>query len=141
MMGDRFKFRIWDNDNDVFDYIDLAGDTQDLIEKLHVYSNYFSDIWIKENPALLQQCTGVKDKNGTFIYEGDIVTQQHLKTNYVVKFCNYGECCGFLLEDAIKHSNCTGKSSSLLNPRYLEKYYIIGNIYENKELLEEKIHE
>ena len=126
---DRFKFRFYDKNR----------------QKMETYEHNLSSLGVilaSRNPDKIpMQCTGLKDKNGKLIYEGDIVTQQHLNCNYTVFFSNSGECCGYGLEDTIKHSNCAGKSRNLLNPRYLSKYYIIGNIYENKELLEDKYYE
>ena len=73
----------------------------------------------KENDILMQ-FTGLKDKNGKEIYEGDIVEYETFDTIIgVVEWC---------------------AGSYLLNGEemYLDKdiYKIIGNIYENPELLE-----
>ncbi|PGU60311.1 YopX family protein [Bacillus cereus] len=80
----------------------------------------------------VMQYTGLKDKNGTEIYEGDIVDTVYdgkLFTGVVV----YDES-----ELDFKATN--GKENYGSNFQYLmccEEVEVIGNIYENPELLEE----
>ena len=79
----------------------------------------------------LMQYTGLKDKNNKEIYEGDIVK---LRTNHgigVVK--NYDEWGAFVVE-YIKP-----RPLAVLGTNYYkEDIEVIGNIYENPELLGEK---
>ena len=73
-----------------------------------------------------QQWTGLRDKGGREIYEGDILVWPHLKgdTPKVVVWVP-GECC-------FAADGPDGKPDSWLD----EKCEVIGNIYENPELLE-----
>ena len=90
----------------------------------------FSDFYLglgKETP--IEQYTGLKDKNGKEIYEGDLVLDTYYDDNerYIVKWYNDAVVFGMQsLEDADDYK------------LPLESLEVIGNIHENPELLEEK---
>ena len=74
----------------------------------------------------LMQYTGLKDRNGVEIYEGDIVNHSK-QGNLIVKYGNkHFDYAGFTL------INSSGMTNTLQNP-YI--YEVIGNIYEDPELL------
>lgn len=89
------------------------------------------------------QYTGCKDANGKEIYEGDIVEivdgptlhpdNCYIGTKFKV-FYNQ-ESCSFMMQDIYDEDNTQYFDLDLggIPPKYLE---VIGNIYENKELLE-----
>ena len=72
----------------------------------------------------LMQYTGLTDKNGKDIYEGDIVIQVGLELE--VKWDDFDS--GFVFED------WTG-SQMIMSPKIALDYEVIGNIYENPELI------
>lgn len=79
-----------------------------------------------EGENIIEQFTGLKDKNGVNIYEGDILiddTGEPIEY-WVVKFADGG----FVGE-------CAGVAEPLFELANLE---IVGNIHENPELVEEK---
>lgn len=86
--------------------------------------------WIVNNDLNLMQSTGLKDKNGQEIFEGDIVDYKGRKA--VVKW--HGSYASFIYRfvDELQ------ERVSEWHPLFLAYYHfeIIGNIYENKELLD-----
>jgi uncharacterized phage protein (TIGR01671 family) len=128
------KFRVWDKENkEMLDVEDLHWDdcTREFSIRTTMYSNYF-DI----EDMILMQYTGLKDKNGKEIYEGDIVKHN----GFYEGDCYYNAGCGQVLwDDEDTGFYLTAKDTSFINLFDLTRNLdgeIIGNIYENPELLE-----
>lgn len=81
--------------------------------------------------VIMMWFTGLKDKKGNEIYEGDIVVFKNVfsKDKFVGRVMYYSGCKPILWD---------GKHSIDLAETNEEDLEIIGNIYENPELLEEK---
>jgi len=120
------KFRAWDKAiKKIINNINLLN----IDFGIFFYGNI--DEYIELVECKIMQYTGLKDKNGKEIYEGDIIKAiDYSPQNYQIKFIEGGFCA-------------TNKN---LIPIDINHFYpstgciveIIGNIYENPELLESK---
>ena len=95
----------------------------------HESDDYNDQMSIEEFEPLMQ-FTGLKDKNGREIYEGDIVRGKYGK-NGIVKNYEIRWLIGHFA--AVDRNNITGDEHYY--PIGLLEGEVIGNIYENKHLL------
>lgn len=80
--------------------------------------------WACDSETLCQ-CTGLKDKNGKLIWENDIVKINNSKVNVLITFRDFEIICTIPSEKYYKH-----------RLEYDTEYEVIGNIFDNPELLE-----
>lgn len=83
--------------------------------------------WCPVDPKTIGQSTGLKDKNGKEIFEGDILGTNDGLLNGVVE---YRTDLGMWTNDLLRYNNFERLCNVVSNRE------IIGNIYENPELLE-----
>ena len=167
-MRREIKFRAWDRANKkmyydrTFSHVD--PDTLDEVEfeVRHIslndsLFNITKASWGVDNSEpvfishdyVLMQYTGLKDKNGTDVYEGDILRVPAM-SEYEEKTYNSFEVfwhdndstptdCGLVLGRLTPHGNSAGGHSGYkLKPEHVGKMEVIGNVYENSDLLERK---
>lgn len=108
----RYGFRVWDKKSNVMVYDDLGA-----------YCNCDEGMTLCYDDCVLMQCTGLKDKNGRDIYEGDIYHQGDPNITYTVVWFDTG-LVG-------KQNNSTSYSGL---SHWRDKIEVIGNIYQNSKL-------
>lgn len=129
-MNDRFKFRLYDKKIKEMIYADTNDEflpyyPDEIYTILQTYDLSAIENLADNEDYIVMQCTGLKDKNGKLIFEGDVVNQNN--TIYSVNWCDGSFC----FKDALNGKNYTVEFVMSA------KLEVIGNIYENKELLNE----
>jgi len=133
------KFRAWDKaDNRMLSIEEINFISRKARGVYHNTSTDCGNYFEKFNNLELMQYTGLKDKNKEEIYEGDIVAVEHGTGMHGFKSTRYKvfNCPVIFLNGQFQYSwpKDYGNYRFGLN---LEKSIVIGNIYQNPELLKE----
>lgn len=122
------KFRVWCKNKNEWekDYMSLSQ-TGQLID-------VFKNKPVSHENHIIQMHTGLKDKNGKEIYEGDIFIINKDDDEWYDTVIWDSRLARFELN----HFRSPVTDISLLDARKYKNCEIIGNIYENPELLEEQ---
>lgn len=136
-----FRGKRTDNGEWVHGYVCRYGWTGK--ENTYIVPNYASALYSLEvDPDTVGQYTGLKDKNGTKIFEGDMIKPFGDEIDkMVVEFnlgqfllCLYGER-GYMAEYGWEESGNYGCFEAEPLSSYGDDIEVIGNIYDNPELL------
>lgn len=142
------KFRAWDKVTKIMAEVTRlrTGSTDDTIEIWYI-NRGGEEMFCKPQKAdiELMQYTGLKDKNGTEIYEGDIL----IMFCEVLSVVRYDKAARFVYDDygirgsLTKHGwDYNAGGYGVVNTNGFEDFCdmsdieVVGNIYENPELLE-----
>nr|DAP95776.1 MAG TPA: YopX protein [Caudoviricetes sp.] len=113
------KFRAWDKE------------LQTMNGMAEIYRNKKQEIELhpRDEHIILMQSTGLCDKEGTEVFEGDILHHQ-IQTEYTF-IVKYDKDNGRWYGDGLSR-----RYRIDITKDFLPYYKVIGNIYENKNLLE-----
>lgn len=130
------KFRAWDKRFSGFVEDFFVSEDGKIYKKTKDTGYGFAISRETSDKIILMQSTGLKDKNGKEIFEGDVVQFEDCYTESDFLYINKG-----IVEWSQGSFTVTNRDSveieDLLDGEILD-VTIIGNIYENKEFLEEK---
>lgn len=121
------KFRAWDKKSKV---LSLVGRIDFFKRQVSILSPSYHSVGF-ENIKLMQS-TGMLDKNGKEIYEGDILRTYDGELAKVVWNVSLGCWEAEFLDEIVDLSEVADIQSNRSDCE------IVGNIYENRELLEEE---
>jgi len=118
----QIKFRAWDKENkDMYEW-DILSQRSNLLEAIEMDKK---ELWI------LMQYTGLKDSKGKEIYEGDVLREPH-------KGFEPRQILEVFWDDEMNSFQSRSIDKQHLYQTPLDNdFEVIGNIYENPELLNE----
>ena len=124
----KLKFRAWDKINRrMFDVVGLTLPNRDGVGRIHLDSQLIPWVLLDTN-AVLMRSTELLDRDGVEIFEGDIVASHNDAVQGVVLY----QAPEFIIKESLKAKRWSGFVLAA-SERQFQK--VIGNIYENPELL------
>lgn len=127
------EFRAWDIKRKTYDHEEIL-----LSPNGDILASRWQELREPESVYILEAFTGLKDKNGHKIYNGDIVSEEFeyggekTKTIWQVRWCDDEYAFELHYVSGFEVDDCSLVAGDE------EDYEVIGNIHENKELLEIK---
>lgn len=131
-MNDRFKFRFYAVNYKT--YVDATIGSFIGSDMIPIWKNGNFLTMEKTTDVIPEQCTGLKDKNGKLIYEGDIVIKSDISA---IGYSRTRVCKVHWHNDWLSWAITTQYGDTYeLSEFEPQQYEVIGNIHENADLLE-----
>lgn len=138
-MEDRYLFKAKRIDNGEWVQGALVYDDRDELYRIITEINYSTGTCLTADNAprvdvsTICQCTGLKDKNGKLIWENDICDRKEPYPE-IVKYCNGDWTLDYSYAIHKESGGCYCSLGFYMEERKCVE--VIGNIFDNKELLE-----
>lgn len=144
------NYKAWHKEEKrMYEVLEISLEGKSITSKLPWASNVFGNPYIPIkfgfDEVILMQSTGLKDSKGVEIFEGDIISDaQGVST--LGKKCDETGAQGYLHASEVKADHCGVHTFDDIG-NYIQlgvegqdvfEVEVIGNIYHNSELLEEK---
>ena len=130
-MKREIKFRAWDKEEKKMFQSMTALNLDDGVHSCTFISNYGDEITVDMERLELMQFTGLHDRNGREVWEGDIVDRDGL-INEIIWNDDWAAFCRRI----VFHSRHQSVFSFTCDDSVISR--VIGNIWENGNLLEDK---
>ena len=132
----QINFRVWDKRKKVFIPNDVYALIQTDFKAFGVmtkdWENYKEGEYFYENAQEVSLWSGIHDKNGKEIYEGDILYHERHKVKYIMKWVAEFACfSGETIDEIVKEEYNYYQFS------HEKAISIIGNIYEHPQLIKQ----
>lgn len=118
--GKRKVYHNYETNKDVFEWVE--GFPIKMWGAVHLQDKEDENLAVPVDPETLGECTGLTDKNGKLIFEGDII--EHKSKRYVIKY----------IEKYMRFSPV--KPGTVFAVFDYTQSEIIGNVHDNPELIQ-----
>jgi uncharacterized phage protein (TIGR01671 family) len=124
--------------NDIHFIVPIDEENEECFASKALDDEYWNEIngAIEVDPETVGQWTGLTDKNGAKIFEGDILKYDRSKMPAVVEFTSSGKYQMKVdTPKGVRWYDMRNRQSEWEDGRPLEYHKVIGNIHDNPELL------
>lgn len=127
-MNNRFKFRVWDKNEKILHYD--AEKTYDFMRGVPVICKGSFGELLNDDNYIVEQCTGLKDRSGKLIFEGDILYNFGYGKREVI----FDSMTASFMLRSLSPIPVEGMEDIFMtwffSQEIISEYYIIGNIHE-----------